>query len=105
MPMKPPIPHRSCRLRFLLAAAALEAASLVAAGCSGSLDAATVQRSEPGSPGAAYANMPAIAPIGARIGKYMDVPETAKGPPIDPAKGYRIQDLGKGLYMVTEGVY
>jgi len=49
-----------------------------------------------------YENMPAIPPIGIRIGKYMDVPESAKGPAIDPAKGYRIQNLGKDLYMVTD---
>lgn len=59
----------------------------------------------PGTPGDAYPNMPAIAPIGVRIGKYMDVPDSAKGPPIDPAKGYRVQDLGKGLYMVTDNAY
>jgi glyoxylase-like metal-dependent hydrolase (beta-lactamase superfamily II) len=35
----------------------------------------------------------------------MDVPETAKGPAIDPAKGYRVQLLGPSLYMVTENVY
>jgi len=49
--------------------------------------------------------MPEIANIGARTGKYMDIPESAKGPAIDPAKGYRIQALGRGLYMVTENVY
>lgn len=54
---------------------------------------------------AAYANMPAIAPIGVKIGKYLDVPEFAKGPMVDPAKGYRTQVLGDGLYMVTDGVY
>jgi glyoxylase-like metal-dependent hydrolase (beta-lactamase superfamily II) len=54
---------------------------------------------------AAYPNMPAIAPIGVRIAKYMDVPESAKGPPVDPARGYRIQELGTGLYMVTDNVY
>ena len=59
----------------------------------------------PGSPGAPYPDMPAIAPIGVRIGKYMDVPDAAKGPAIDPAKGYRIQKLGEGLYMVTDNVY
>jgi len=53
----------------------------------------------------AYENMPAIPPIGIRIGKYMDVPESAKGPAIDAAKGYRIQTLGKDLYMVTENAY
>ena len=52
-----------------------------------------------------YPNMPDIAPIGVRIDKYMDIPESAKGPQIDPAKGYRIEDLGRGLYMVSEGAY
>jgi glyoxylase-like metal-dependent hydrolase (beta-lactamase superfamily II) len=52
-----------------------------------------------------YPNMPEIAPIGVRIDTYMDVPESAKGPAIDPDKGYRIQELGGGLYMVTEGAY
>lgn len=52
-----------------------------------------------------YPDMPAIAPIGVRIGKYLDVPPSAVGPAIDPAKGYRLQDLGRGLYMVTDNVY
>ena len=60
---------------------------------------------EPGAPGAPYLNMPAIAPLGARIGKHLEVPESSKGPAIDPAKGYRIQDLGQGLYMVTDNGY
>src|SRR5262245_49281513 len=50
----------------------------------------------------AYENMPATPPIGIRIGKYMDIPDSAKGPAIDAAKGYRIQTLGKDLYMVTD---
>jgi len=58
-----------------------------------------------GAAGAPYPDMPPIAPIGVRIGKYMDVPDAAKGPVIDPAKGYRIQMLGDGLYMVTDNVY
>src|SRR5258706_4926453 len=57
---------------------------------------------EQGSPGEPYSNMPLIAPIGVRIGKCLDVPPSALGPAIDPAKGYRLQDLGKGLYMVTD---
>jgi len=62
--------------------------------------------SEPGTPAVVpYANMPKIAPIGVRIDKHLDVPESARGPAIDPAKGYRLQDLGDGLYMVTEGAY
>jgi glyoxylase-like metal-dependent hydrolase (beta-lactamase superfamily II) len=53
---------------------------------------------------APYAHMPHIAPIGVRIAHYADVPDEAKGPPIDPAKGYRLQELGKGLYMITDNV-
>jgi hypothetical protein len=30
------------------------------------------------------------------------VPASAQGPAIDPAKGYRLQGLGKGLYMITD---
>jgi glyoxylase-like metal-dependent hydrolase (beta-lactamase superfamily II) len=54
---------------------------------------------------APYPNMPTIAPIGVRIGHYLDVPDEAKAPPIDPAKGYRLQELGKGLYMITNNAY
>jgi len=57
---------------------------------------------EQGSPGDPYPNMPLIAPIGVRIGKYMDVPASSQGAAIDPAKGYRLQNLGNGLYMVTD---
>jgi glyoxylase-like metal-dependent hydrolase (beta-lactamase superfamily II) len=49
--------------------------------------------------------MPSIAPLGVRIGQHIGIPETSKGPSIDPAKGYRIQDLGQGLYMVTDNGY
>ena len=49
-----------------------------------------------------YPNMPAIPPIGVRTGKYFDVPASAKGPAVDPAKGYRLQDFGNGLYMITD---
>jgi glyoxylase-like metal-dependent hydrolase (beta-lactamase superfamily II) len=52
--------------------------------------------------GAPYDHMPEIAAIGVRTDQYFEVPESAKGPAIDPAKHYRIQELGKGLYMVTE---
>jgi len=46
--------------------------------------------------------MPSIAPIGVRIGKYIDVPASSQGPAIDAAKGYRLQNLGDGLYMVSD---
>ncbi len=65
----------------------------------GSMPAKAVEANEP------YMHMPEFAPIGVRTGKYLDIPESAKGPVIDAAKGYRIQELGRGLYMVTENVY
>src|SRR5678815_1111376 len=52
-----------------------------------------------------YPNMPRIAPIGERIEKYQEVNESAKGPSIDPQKGYRLQKLGAGLYMITDNAY
>jgi glyoxylase-like metal-dependent hydrolase (beta-lactamase superfamily II) len=52
-----------------------------------------------------YPNMPQIAPIGARIGRHLPIPPSAKGPPVDPATGYRLEELGKGLYMITDNVY
>jgi glyoxylase-like metal-dependent hydrolase (beta-lactamase superfamily II) len=58
-----------------------------------------------GAGGVPYANMPAIAPIGVRMDKSFDVPDSAKGPAVDPAKGYRTQHLGQGLYMVADGAY
>lgn len=58
-----------------------------------------------GAAGESYPNMPVIAPIGVRIGKYLDVPVPSQGPPIDPVKGYRVQSLGDGLYMITDNAY
>ena len=60
---------------------------------------------EPGAPGAPYANVPGIAPLGVRIGKHLEVPESAKGPALEPGKGYRLQKLGEGLYMITDNGY
>jgi glyoxylase-like metal-dependent hydrolase (beta-lactamase superfamily II) len=60
---------------------------------------------EPGSAGAPYLQMPGIAPLGARIGKHLRIPESAKGPAIPAGKGYRTQELGQGLYMVTDNGY
>jgi glyoxylase-like metal-dependent hydrolase (beta-lactamase superfamily II) len=59
----------------------------------------------PGAAGAPYPDMPLIAPISVRIGRHLEIPESAKGPHIDPAKGYRVQELGRGLYMITDNVY
>ncbi len=52
-----------------------------------------------------YPNMPDIAPPVVRTSKYFPVPASERGPAIDPGKGYRVQSLGVGAYMVTEGVY
>ncbi len=59
----------------------------------------------PGTPGLPYANMPPIASIGVRVDQYLNVPSSAQGPLVDPAKGYRTQKLGAGLYMITDGAY
>jgi glyoxylase-like metal-dependent hydrolase (beta-lactamase superfamily II) len=86
---------------------ALAAASVIAIGSVAWAGTMLVARSVavPGTAGAPYANMPALAPIGVRVDNYLDVPESAKGPTIDPAKGYRTQKLGDGLYMITDGAY
>src|SRR5262245_49922357 len=52
-----------------------------------------------------YANMPDIAPPIVRTNKYLPVPDAARGPAIDPAKGYRTESLGAGAFLVTDGVY
>jgi glyoxylase-like metal-dependent hydrolase (beta-lactamase superfamily II) len=57
---------------------------------------------QPGEAGEPYANMNHIAPIGVRTGRYLDIPASARGPAIDPQKGYRVEDLGGGVYMVTD---
>jgi glyoxylase-like metal-dependent hydrolase (beta-lactamase superfamily II) len=67
--------------------------------------AAYCQNSSPGSVTKSYPDMPLISPIGERIDKYIRVNESAKGPSIDPAKGYRLQLLGTGLYMITDNIY
>ena len=59
-------------------------------------------QTKPGEAGDPYAQMNHLAPIGVRTGKYLEIPETAKGPPVDPAKGYRTEQLGQGLYLLTD---
>ena len=81
---------------------------LVAGMCAGAVGARAQSRAPEGKPAGkteASRQTPAIAPIGVRIAKYRDVPASAKGPAVDSAKGYRLQDLGGGLYMVTDNVY
>ncbi len=57
-----------------------------------------------GTPGKPYEQMPALAPIGVRPDRYLPLPATG-APPVDPAKGYRLQELGRGLYLVTDNAY
>lgn len=89
------------RLARLLVAALLASCVCAAGSYSQSRDSS----GEQGAAGESYPQMPSVAPIGVRTGKYMDVPASAKGPAVDPARGYRLQDLGCGLYMVTDNAY
>src|SRR6266478_2248595 len=59
-------------------------------------------KNDEGTAGEPYPNMPSIPPIGVRTGKYFDIPASAQGLAVDPAKGYRLQDFGGGLYMITD---
>jgi len=102
--MKPLNRHGRARSYVFVAAAAASAIALAGIFWTGTpLTARNAAR--PGTPGVPYANMPAIAPIGVRVDKYLDVPDFAKGPSVDPAKGYRTQKLGDGLYLITDGAY
>ena len=73
--------------------------------CLSVLISASAQIRTPGTAGDPYPNMPLIATLGERIEKHISVNESAKGPSIDPSKGYRIQQLGWGLYMITDNAY
>jgi glyoxylase-like metal-dependent hydrolase (beta-lactamase superfamily II) len=91
------------RRGYLVAFAAASLLALAAAFLAGVAVAAR-SGARAGSPGTPYKEMPALAPVGVRVDKYLEVPESAAGPPIDPARGYRTQKLGDGLYLITEGV-
>ncbi len=86
-------------LRFLVTTGAAILISAISIGSFPTQPAAQTAAAVP------YENMPEIAPPGVRIGKHIDVPDSAKGPAVDPAKGYRLQRLGRNLYMVTENAY
>ncbi|MFS2108816.1 MBL fold metallo-hydrolase [Sphingomonas sp. Sphisp140] len=66
---------------------------------------AAARAQQAGEPGTPYANMNHLAPIGVRTDRYLPVLDAAKGPPVDPARGYRTEDLGGGAYMVTDNGY
>jgi glyoxylase-like metal-dependent hydrolase (beta-lactamase superfamily II) len=95
----PKLPTSNVALAALLAVAfAVPAHEALAAESVASL-------APPGHAGKPFPQAPDIAPIGVHIDKYMDLPDVAKGPPIDSTKGYRLEELGRGLYMVTDNGY
>jgi glyoxylase-like metal-dependent hydrolase (beta-lactamase superfamily II) len=55
--------------------------------------------------GAPYANMPNIVPPNVRQDAYRPLTAAQAGPAIDPVKGYRTENLGGGVHMVSDGVY
>lgn len=55
--------------------------------------------------GLPYSNMPDIVPPNVRSEAYTPLTEAQMGPPIDPTKGYRIDNLGGGVYAVGDGIY
>jgi glyoxylase-like metal-dependent hydrolase (beta-lactamase superfamily II) len=98
-------PQSASILLTLTGALTSTLAVVAASGCAPDPSQAAEDAVVQGTAGDPYPDMPAIAPIGVRIGKYLDIPPSARGPAIDPARGYRLQDLGRGLYMVTDNVY
>ena len=80
----------------------------------GSIDGCGKSEAAPAAPGpgkqaspwgAPYPNMPDYAPPQVHATEYGPVPSAELGPATDPAKGYRVEDFGGGVYMVTEGAY
>ena len=49
-----------------------------------------------------YDKMPELAPPIVRTNKYLPVSAAARGPAVDPAKGYRVESLGAGAFLVTD---
>jgi glyoxylase-like metal-dependent hydrolase (beta-lactamase superfamily II) len=89
-------------VRALLVAAA---AGILCA-CGGGADAAAAPPdSVAATAAAATPDAPAIAPIRVRTGRYLDVPASARGPALPTGRAYRLQELGRGLYMVTDNAY
>ena len=84
-----------------LAAAMLVAVAAIAAARG---DATSPAPAAPTTESAANA-MPAIAAIGVRIERHLPIPAQAKGPPLETGETYRLEELGRGLYMITDNVY
>ena len=90
---------------FKLAPSILAVLAVGSVGLTSPVQAGAAQLAPAGHAGVPFPTAPDIAPIGVRLDKYLDVPDSAKGPPVDPAKGYRLESLGRGLYMVTDNQY
>jgi glyoxylase-like metal-dependent hydrolase (beta-lactamase superfamily II) len=84
-------------------ALAVASAAGILCACGGGASAATT---DPGSVAGADSSRTArIALIGEHVDRYLDVPESARGPALAPGKAYRLQELGRGLYMISDNAY
>lgn len=84
-------------------------AGIAAIALSGCVDDSSAQAvAHPGgqnSPwGPPYPNMPDFVPPQVRATQYAAV-NSVDQPPVDQTKGYRVEDFGGGVYMVTDGIY
>ena len=105
-----PIPRASALSKLPVRWLALAALALTCGafliGCDGSHAQAQQRRgSQATAWGAAYPNMPDIAPPNVRSDEYFPISQEQMGPIIDPAKGYRVESIGGGVYMVSDGTY
>lgn len=100
-------PHRSAGAARLALLALTAVAAIGSSGCSGGGDAHAQARkgSQPTAWGAPYSNMPDIVPPNVRADAYTPLTAEQAGPAIDPAKGFRTESLGGGVYMVSDGTY
>ena len=87
-------------------AALLCLGAVALSGCNSSNAQAQARKgSQPTAWGAPYSNMPDIVPPNVRQDAYTPFTDAQTGPPIDPAKGYRVENLGGGVYTVGDGIY
>jgi glyoxylase-like metal-dependent hydrolase (beta-lactamase superfamily II) len=101
-------PRRSGRFIPMMMCGALALAGLTALSTqntfAGDATATESKGKQPTPWGPPYANMPDFVPPNVRPSEYAAVTDKDV-PPVDAAKGYSIEKLGGGLYVVTEGVY